>query len=60
MADNTNDDKPRFTDKAVSEAERRRERQAAALRENLKRRKVQIRGRADDPSPHPAGDPPKR
>lgn len=59
MADNTADDKPKFTDKALGEAERRRERQAAALRENLKRRKAQVRERTDGSSPKTAGDPPK-
>lgn len=32
----------------------REERLAAALRENLKRRKAQARGRAAEPSPQPA------
>lgn len=34
-----------MTDTEKSEAERRRERQAAALRENLRRRKAQARAR---------------
>lgn len=59
MADKTADSKPHFTDKALTEAERRRERQAAALRENLKRRKAQARERTDN-SPDAGGDPPDR
>jgi hypothetical protein len=39
---------------APGEAERRRQRLAAAMRENLKRRKAQQRGRA---RPEPAAEP---
>lgn len=42
--------RPHSTDKARDEAEARRERQAAALRDNLKRRKAQARARADQPA----------
>lgn len=41
--------RPRLGPKALSEAERRRARQAAALRENLRRRKAQDRRRDGSP-----------
>lgn len=40
---------PQFSSKGLSEAERRRQRQAEALRANLARRKTQARERADEP-----------
>ncbi len=39
--------KPAQTPRALAAAEERRAREAAALRENLRRRKQQARGRAD-------------
>jgi len=39
-----------MADRTKSEKERRDERLQAALRENLKRRKAQARGRAESPS----------
>lgn len=39
---------PQFSEKGLTEAELRRQRQAEALRANLGRRKAQVRGRADD------------
>ncbi len=42
---------PQFSSKGLSEAERRRQRQAEALRANLARRKTQARERADEPVP---------
>lgn len=41
---------PQFSSKGLSEAERRRQRQAEALRANLARRKTQSRERADEPA----------
>ena len=41
---------PQFSSKGLSEAERRRQRQAEALRTNLARRKTQARERADEPA----------
>ncbi len=48
-----------MSDEAKSEADRRRERQAAALRENLRRRKAQARARrpAMDPGSATPADP---
>lgn len=40
---------PQFSSKGLSEAERRRQRQAEALRANLARRKTQARERVDEP-----------
>jgi hypothetical protein len=45
-------------DQRSVEAKRRRERLATALRENLKRRKAQSRGRAAAGEPAPAEAPP--
>ena len=45
-------------DERSVKAKRRRERLAAALRENLKRRKAQSRGRAAAEEPAPAKGPP--
>ena len=42
---------PHLTDEAKSDAARRQERLAAALRENLKKRKQQARERADEAPP---------
>jgi hypothetical protein len=42
-----------------SERERRAERLAAALKENLKRRKAQARGRAGEEAPKPRPEPPE-
>ena len=39
---------PQFSDKGLSEAALRRQRQAEALRANLARRKAQLRGRAEE------------
>ena len=41
---------PQFSSKGLSEAERRRQRQAEALRANLARRKTQSRERTDEPA----------
>lgn len=50
--------KPQFSEKGLTEAEVRRQRQAEALRANLARRKAQTRGRAEDePAPAPAPAP---
>ena len=46
---------PDFTPRAAAEQAARREREAAALRENLRRRKEQSRAR-QDPKPGPAPD----
>lgn len=40
--------RPRLTDRALAEQQARREREAAALRQNLRRRKEQARARAED------------
>lgn len=57
MADEQPSSRPRLGADAHSEAARRRARQAAALRENLRRRKAQERWRENgpDPSETPAG-----
>lgn len=44
---------PQFSSKGLSEAEKRRQRQAEALRANLSRRKSQARERAEEPPPPP-------
>jgi hypothetical protein len=44
---------PHMTERAAAEAEARRAREAAALRENLRRRKAQARARAATNSAHP-------
>ena len=41
---------PQLSSKGLSEAERRRQRQAESLRANLARRKTQARERADEPA----------
>jgi hypothetical protein len=46
---------PRLTEPAKSEAARRQERLAAALRDNLKKRKQQARQRADEATPRDKG-----
>jgi hypothetical protein len=43
--------RPRLTDRALAEQQARKEREAAALRENLRKRKEQARARAE-----PGGD----
>ena len=43
--------KPQATPRAQAAEQARREREAAALRENLRRRKVQARARAADDTP---------
>ncbi len=52
--------KPAQTPRALAAAEERRAREAAALRENLRRRKVQARARSDagedEDKPADAGD----
>ena len=51
-------DKPRLTTAAEAAKAARKEREAAALRENLRRRKQQLRARAEDapPAPLPPAD----
>ncbi len=49
MGDNRSGERPRLGPKAKTEAELRRERQAKALRENLRRRKA--RDSAEPPPP---------
>jgi hypothetical protein len=44
---------PHTTPRAVADAAARKAREAAALRENLRRRKAQARLRADDRAPEP-------
>lgn len=43
--------RPRLSEKGLTEAERKRQRQAEALRANLHRRKAQSRARDDDAKP---------
>jgi hypothetical protein len=52
---------PNLTPRAQAEADARRAREAAALRENLRRRKLQARAREDDSEPQapPPGAPPE-
>jgi hypothetical protein len=38
--------RPRLTDRALAEQQARKEREAAALRENLRKRKEQVRAKA--------------
>jgi hypothetical protein len=49
---------PQFSQKGLSEADLRRQRQAEALRANLARRKAQVRERRDDAEPPSAGQQP--
>lgn len=54
---------PTRTDRAEAAQRERAEREAAALRENLRRRKAQSRARTEDPAPSPESlrrDPPAR
>jgi hypothetical protein len=53
------DDKPgpRVTDRARAEQLARKEREAAALRDNLRKRKQQARARTDADAPNPPRDP---
>ena len=56
----TDPPRPDLTPRAAAEQSARREREAAALRENLRRRKEQSRARQDiapDPAPDLPGDP---
>jgi hypothetical protein len=53
---NDSKSKPQFSDKGLTEAELRRQRQAEALRANLARRKAQVRGRTDEQPQPPAED----
>jgi hypothetical protein len=48
--------KPATTPRADAAREARLEREAAALRENLRRRKQQVRARAEPPKPVPDAD----
>lgn len=48
---------PQLSEKGLTEAELRRQRQAEALRANLARRKTQLRGRVEDEATPP--QPPK-
>ncbi len=50
MADLPDKPKPTTTPKAEAELQARRAREAAALRENLRRRKAQSRARTDQPA----------
>jgi hypothetical protein len=49
--------RPRLTDRALAEQQARKEREAAALRENLRKRKEQSRARRPDATPETRGDP---
>lgn len=59
MASNTPRKQPILTDAGKADAEARFQRRAAALRENLQKRKAQSRARAPAP-PRPAADPPDK
>lgn len=48
--------RPRLTDRALAEQQARKEREAAALRENLRKRKEQARGRAEATNDHEPPD----
>ncbi len=52
-------DTPNLTPKAEAEAIARREREASALRENLRRRKAQARARDGQPAVPDKADAPK-
>ncbi len=47
---------PHLTERAQAQADERRAREAAALRENLRRRKSQARARTDEPAPASQAD----
>jgi hypothetical protein len=49
---------PNLTERAAADRLARREREAAALRANLKKRKARQRERADPPDPPKPGDEP--
>ena len=52
-------DPPNLTPKAEADAQARQAREAAALRENLRRRKAQARARDDPPATQEEADAPK-